>query len=64
MKHKFKVEIAGDFYSHELYDEKGREVFDLKKATQVAEDQFGDEWAIVYNGEKALTRENVPDSWK
>ena len=62
--HTFSVELVGSFYTHKLYDEKGREVFNLQDACQAAEREYGDGWAIVYNGEQALTRDSVPDCWK
>ena len=60
----FKVELIGDFYTHTLYNKKGQEVFSLQDAVQAAEDCYEDGWAIVYNGDQALTRDEVPDSWK
>lgn len=60
----FRVELIGDFYTHILYNKKGQEVYTLKEAVQAAEDCYDAGWAIVYNGEKALTRDSVPDSWK
>jgi len=60
----FKVELIGDFYTHTLYNKKGQEVFSLQDAVQAAEDCYEDCWAIVYNGDQALTRDGVPESWK
>jgi hypothetical protein len=61
---KFNIEFPGDFYTSTLYDKEGKEVFTLKEAVQAAFDVYGENWGIVFNGEQALTRESVPESWK
>jgi hypothetical protein len=56
---KFRVTLAGEFYSYELYDERGREIFTLATAIAEAERQFGSDWVSVYNGESSANREDV-----
>ena len=37
---KFMIHFRGAPYSNELYDERGREVFDLETAIETAENQY------------------------
>jgi len=53
---KFRVELLGNFHTFELYNARGAEIFDLLEAIECAEEQFGPEWACVYNGQQAMTR--------
>ena len=52
--------MAGSFYTYELYDEKGREIYTLSEAVRAAEQQFGADWNCVYNGQEAVSREEAP----
>ena len=54
----FKVELVGSFYSFQLYDEFGREIFELSAAIEEAEKQFGTDWNCVYNGSEGAERED------
>lgn len=58
MNKSFRVEFIGAFYSGELYDIRGREVFTLAEAAEAAEDVYGDGWSCVYNGSEAIDRES------
>jgi hypothetical protein len=60
MPHKFRAELKGYFHTVEIYDSRGREVFDLEAAAQAAEQSYGADWASVFNGSEAITRED----WK
>lgn len=55
---RFLVRLKGSMHSFGLYDSKGREVHTLSRAIEVAEEQFGDEWTEVYNGEDGANRED------
>ena len=57
---KFRVRLAGSFYSFELYNSAGAEVHDLMEAVDCAEEQYGDEWREVYNGEESADRSEAP----
>lgn len=48
----FRVTLKGYFYSLELYDQKGRSVYDIAAAIQAANDEYGQGWDCVYNGEE------------
>ena len=52
----FRIEFAGSFYTSELYDADGRNVFDLMEAAEAAEEVYGDGWACVYNGNEGIER--------
>ena len=52
MTAKFKVELLGSFYTFELYDSRGREIFILDEAIEAAEEQYPNEWQSVFNGEE------------
>lgn len=58
---KFKVELAGSFYTYELYDSKGREIFELDKAIEAAEWQYAGVWNSVYNGNEAADNPELAD---
>lgn len=58
MKVPFRVCLSGYFYSLELYDQNGREVFSLEDACEAAEQVFESEWESVYNGGAELSRED------
>lgn len=53
----FRVEVIGSFYTFELYDSRGREVFNIHDAAEAAEDEYGSDWSCVYNGQEAMTRD-------
>lgn len=55
---KFRVEVAGSFYTYELYDDRGRECFDVDTAANAAEQEYGIDWQSVYNGQVAIDRES------
>lgn len=57
MGSKYRIELKGVFYTAELYDSKGREVYDSATAVEVAEELYGDSWTCVYNGQYAVTRD-------
>lgn len=57
MPKPFRFTLVGSFHSYELYDRRGREVFNLDEAVEAAEELYGDEWVEVYNGESAAARE-------
>jgi hypothetical protein len=57
---KFRVRLAGSFYSFELYNAAGAEVHDLMAAVDCAEEQYGDEWREVYNGVENAYRSECP----
>lgn len=54
---KFMVELAGSFYTYELYNDAGAHIYDLTEAVNCAEDQFGEDWQAVYNGNEGEERE-------
>ena len=54
---KFSVELAGSFYTYDLYGASGGSIYDLREATECAEDQFGTDWQSVYNGNESMERE-------
>ncbi len=54
---KCMVELAGSFYSYELYSADGEHISDLMEAAEAAEEQFEDGWQCVYNGNEAMERE-------
>lgn len=56
---KFSVELKGSFFTFTLYDDRGREVFDVNVAASVAESLYGEDWVSVFNGEEALCRDDV-----
>lgn len=56
---QFRVCLVSTFYSMELYDERGDEVYDLGDACRVAEELYGESWKEVYNGQFGLSR----DEW-
>jgi len=56
MARPFSVEVAGSFYTFPLYDGAGREVTNMQDAASVAEDEFGDDWQSVFNGDEAMDR--------
>jgi hypothetical protein len=58
MKNKFSVELVGYFYSLELYDCRGSEVFELEEAVAVAEKEYGNKWQSVFNGNEGISRED------
>jgi hypothetical protein len=51
---KFRIELLGSFYTFELYDSRGREIFTLDEAIEAAEEQYPNEWQSVFNGEEAV----------
>jgi hypothetical protein len=53
----FKVELFGYFYTLELYNEQGREVFDADEAVIVAEALYSGEWLSVFNGSESRINE-------
>jgi hypothetical protein len=53
---KFRVEIAGSFYTYELYDAKGREIHNCREAAEFAESEYGCDWQLVYGGDEAMDR--------
>lgn len=55
---KFRVELKGSFYTYELYDERGAEVFDLEDAVRVANWLYPDQWSCVYNGSESAVPED------
>lgn len=55
----FRVCFERTFHSSELYDQAGREVYDLGDACRVAEELYGESWKEVYNGQFGLGR----DEW-
>lgn len=58
---RFKVELLGSFYTFELYDDKGREIFDLDKAIETAESQHAGLWRSVFNGEIGQENPSLQD---
>jgi hypothetical protein len=56
---KFRIELIGAFYTYELYDSRGREIFDLDEAIEAAEEQYPNEWYSVFNGETSSINEKV-----
>lgn len=55
----FRVELEGVFHTGELYDKRGRQVFELERACEVADELYGRDWSAVYNGEEGIDR----DAW-
>ena len=54
----YRVELVGVFYTAELYDQKGRQVFGAEEAAEAAEAEYGAGWSCVYNGEASINRED------
>jgi hypothetical protein len=59
MSNRCRVELVGYFYTLELYDSEGAEIYNLDDAAEAAELQYGADWACVYNGNEGVDR----DSW-
>lgn len=57
-KNHFQIELRNYFYTLELYDSMGREVFDLQTACEAAEEQYGADWQSVFNGHESMSRED------
>lgn len=49
---KFMIHFRGAAYSNELYDERGREVFELEAAKDAAAALYPDAEYELYNGEE------------
>ena len=47
---KYDIHFQGAVYSNNLYDERGRYIYDLETAIEEAETQFGPVGWEVYNG--------------
>lgn len=62
MTAKFKVELLGSFYTFELYDSRGREIFTLDEAIEAAEEQHTGLWQSVFNGEEAAENPALTES--
>jgi len=62
MKRRFSVRLIGGFYTFELDDDKGREVFEIEEACLSAEEQFPGEWAELWDGDKGISRDNYIES--
>lgn len=60
MPQPFKVTFVGSFYSSELYDRHGKEVFTLDDAIQTAEELYGEDWKEVFNGQEGISRDETP----
>jgi hypothetical protein len=58
MKH-FMVRLKGSFYSFELYDNEGKQLYDLYSAIKSAKEQYPNEWTEVYNGETGALNEEI-----
>lgn len=58
-KHPFQVRFRGTFYAYGLYSREGKQYFTLKEAAQAAEEQYGEDWREVYNGQEAISREEM-----
>jgi len=58
MRKPFSVALTGSFYTCILYDCKGQEVFELEKAREVAESQYGADWQEVFNGDIGMDRDD------
>lgn len=58
---KFRVEVAGMFYTLELYDAKGREIHNLQDAIAAAIDTYGNDWVSVFNGEVSFAQSDIGD---
>ncbi len=56
-KFKFLIHIQGDPCANILYDENGKEIFDLEKAKKIAQERFPDEAWEVHNGAEAYYNE-------
>ncbi len=54
---KFMVELAGEFYTYELYNAAGEHIFNVSDAAESAEEQYGTDWQSVYNGIEGVERE-------
>lgn len=52
---KFRININGSFYSYELYNDKGEEIFTLDAAIEAAREQYPDDLWEVWNGEEAYS---------
>lgn len=52
-KHPYRIHFQHGFHSLELYDAKGREIYDVGTAVEEATRQFPNESWEVYNGEEA-----------
>ena len=55
---KFSVELAGSFYTYELYNAAGEHIFNVSDAAECAEEQYGTDWQSVYNGNEAIDRDD------
>lgn len=55
----FSVELYGYFFTGKLYDKRGREIFELDRACEEAEELYGSDWSAVFNGEGGIHR----DTW-
>lgn len=58
---KFRVELIGAFYTFELYDDRGREIFELGEAVEAAESQYPGTWRSVFNGEVGQENLNLQE---
>lgn len=54
----FSVELAGSFYTYNLYNEDGKQIFDLMEAADRAEELYEIDWQGVYNGNEGIGRED------
>ena len=52
----FRVKLRGSMHTFELYNKRGEEITDLVEAADCAEEEFGDEWEEVYNGDAGAER--------
>lgn len=55
----FKVCLKGVFFTFELYDQRGREVFTLDEAIEAANDEYPGEWCEVFNGQEGVLAEEL-----
>lgn len=55
---KFMIHFQGADSSNELYDERGREIFDLETAKSEAERQFPKDAWEIYNGQESFNSPN------
>jgi hypothetical protein len=53
---QFLCHLEDYFYAFDLYDERGREIYDLDIAVAAAEEQFGSDGWEVYNGNEGVNR--------
>lgn len=61
-RQKFRMTIRGYFYSLELYDDKGREVYTLDEAIKAAE-RYHPDWDSVYNGHESMNHDDYDPGW-